>query len=211
MNEFREIIGLAWLTRLAVVLLLTTSGCGVFFHSTSTQKPFTPSTDQGDLVIVRTGDHQFYYVVDKKRQLCFFHAKMYGRTHLVNLPCEDIPEYNDIMGLASANDETERPAEQPKTTASITNPAPARTPKAVSKSPPEQQAPTLDESQMANVKTAFNELQCNRRKGNIEPLETLLQRHNLSLDTWEQAMNELQATPERWATLHDEAAKSCAP
>ena len=92
-----------------IIVLLLSSGCGVFFHATSQQRPFTPSNTNGDLVMVRTGDQQYYYIVDKKRGVCFFHAKMYGRTHLVNLPCEDIPEYGDIMGMTAANTQAHPP------------------------------------------------------------------------------------------------------
>jgi hypothetical protein len=202
---------LTWLRRISLALLVTTSGCGVFFHSTSTQRPFNPTNDNSDLVIVRTSDKQYYYIVDTKRSVCFFHAKMYGRTHLVSLPCEDIPEYEDIMGLAPRKSAaTPTPAKQDPAAAKTSDSMPIP-PKKVSRTPPAEKAPALDTKEMAKVETAFIELQCNRRKGKIEDLETLLERHSLSLDTWEEAMNELQATPERWSTLHDNAAKQCSP
>ena len=64
---------------------------------------------------------------------------------------------------------------------------------------------------MNKVEIAFAELQCKRRKGEVEPLEDLLIRHDLTLDTWESAMSELQAKPEAWTKLHDKAAAQCAP
>ena len=115
------------------------------------------------------------------------------------------------MGLAPTNDAAQPSAKEYGRETSEKPTTMPIAPKAVSRTPPTEQAPTIEDQQMKKVEAAFMELQCNRRKGHIEPLETLLERHALSLETWEDAMNALQSTPKRWSKLHDDAAKECTP
>ena len=203
-----------WLVYIIIAQLLFTSGCAVFFRPHSGQRPFEPATEEGDLVFVRTGDHRYYYVVDTARDICYFHAPMYGRKHLVQIACADLPEYDDIVAENRRGSQPPAAAEPPATptTKAARRPVPTTKERPAKTQASAQQAknmPTVDDDQMQRIVAAFNELQCNRRKGKVEGLETFLERHKLSLDTWERAMESLQAQPERWTKLHDDADAAC--
>ena len=173
---------------LALTLSLL-SGCGAWWRS-SPYEPFTPKVQQSDLVFARTGDQQYYYVLDKKRGLCFFHARLYGERHLATIECDKIPEFRELLGQ-----------NQPE--APVGTDAPAATEVPVE--------PAMAAETVEAVRRAWIQDFCTRRQqgGEGEPMEVLLARHGLDQATYDQVIGGLQADAAAWDALQKEADATC--
>ncbi len=78
------------------------AGCSPLYRQRPAAEPFSPASRSSDLIFVRTGDRHYYYVIDPKRQLCFFHSPLYGQSHMVQLDCSQFPDYERIVAGAEA-------------------------------------------------------------------------------------------------------------
>lgn len=209
------------LPSLVIALLLLSSGCGSFWSSSkkTEDEPFKPSATKGnsDLVFVRTGDRRYYYVIDRKRRACFFHAPMYGKKHLAELDCQKLPEFEEIAGPAPRHDPPRvarraprhRPVAPPPATAPPPEPAapPAATPHA---GEPDPSAPgSLSNETRERFRRAYVQHFCARRAGADEPLEVILSRHRLTPSQWSAAKTEFSADRVLWQALTTEAMESC--
>ena len=198
--------------------LLLMGGCGALWHDGSHREPFQPDQSDSELVFVRTGDRSYYYVIDKERGLCFFHARMYGRDHLVEMDCHKLPEYREITGQAppSPHDAQEaplEPEEQPLVPQGEdlqpAEPAPAS---------PDSEVPQAEEPEVSHELTneernayrrAYVQFYCSQRREEPEPLHVILSRHGLDQATWRHAQAEFSEDRDLWDALTSEAMRAC--
>ena len=196
---------------------LGSSGCGSMWSKGATrseQEPFAPSakSNKSDLIFVRTGDRRYYYVIDKRRRACFFHAPMYGKKHFVEIACERLPEYEELTGKAPQGEPhlTERPRREARRSPPSKRPTPS--PKVADPSP-ERAAPEpgvrLSNETRERFRRAWVQHFCARRSGAEEPLEVILSRHGLSQAEWSGAKDEFSRDQELWQALTAEALEAC--
>ena len=161
------------------------------------EAPFEPTSQDSDLIFARTGDLQYYYVIDTRRELCFFHARLYGKKHLAPIECDTIPEYYDLTGrTAPITGDEEEPAAE-------TDEAPADSPSH------DPTAPTPEETARSSFRRAWVQIVCAKKAGREEPLEVLLSRHGLDTESFERLEAELRADGPAWKTLENDAAAAC--
>lgn len=187
--------------RALILLLLLCTGCGALWSSQSQREPMVPTPGEGgDLVFLRTGDRAYYYVVDKKRAICFFHATMYGKKHLEPIDCQKLEEAAEILSRAG---HTPTP---PPQAAPPAPPAPATAPPATDPAP----TPTaLTNEDRQSFRRAYIQHFCARRQGRDEPLDVFLTRHALPRSRWDTALKEFSADRDLWSALTSEAVESC--
>lgn len=172
--------------RTLLMTLLLAGGCGPFYYGPY-QEPFEPTAKEGDLLFLRTGHRDFYYIVDQKRDLCFFHARMYGRDHLAAIDCAKVPGARPPAADAP-------PAAEPVPV----EPAPV---------PP---APgSLTDTDREAFRRAYIQFHCSQKSDTPEPLESILFNQGLDQERWDRAQAELAADPGLRAELDADAAAAC--
>ncbi|MFT5430951.1 MAG: hypothetical protein ACI9OJ_001630 [Myxococcota bacterium] len=165
----------------------------------TSERPFSPESNESDLVFVRTGDRKYYYIIDKARSRCFFHAPLYGRKHLAPIKCDSIPEYADLMGEHGHEHPSEEPASEE---------TPAEQPVANSGEPvPDDEAAHNDA--MDSFRRAWIQKFCAARAGYEEPQTVLLSRHGLSIEQWDQFETDFKGDPDAWSALQQDADSTC--
>lgn len=210
-------------------LLLLGSGCAGWFSNNkraTESEPFAPgaSGESSDLIFVRTGDRRYYYVIDKKRRACFFHAPMYGKKHMAEMDCRKLPEFEELAGPdprqppAVAHRTPRQPERQPDHEHHTDRrPAPAYpdTPRAqpptaaAPSEPPHAAGEALSNEVRERFRRAYVQHFCARRGGVDEPLEVILSRHRLSSEQWTAAKAEFSGDRALWEALTVEAIEAC--
>ncbi|MBT9559408.1 MAG: hypothetical protein IV100_25490 [Myxococcales bacterium] len=190
------------------------TGCSPLYRNRPTAEPFSPASRNSDLIFVRTGDRHYYYVIDPKRQLCFFHSPLYGRDHMVQLDCGQFPDYERIVAGAEARrsgtsapelngpgdvepDPTGTPTEAPEAAPLPPTGAPAET-------PDEAEGRVYDA-----FRRAYVQVQCGRREKDEEPLELILSRFQLDQETWQAHLDAAKDDEATWADLQTEVDRTC--
>jgi hypothetical protein len=214
-----------------IFFLIFSTGCGALWSHEKSRKPVAPTSTDSDLVFVRTGDRAYYYIVDTRRQLCFFHSTLYGKKHLVEMPCDKLPEYQQVMAQAGV---TPRPA-APRTAPAATVTAPKRAPvyrpgagdvakvaehehrkkRGDVQEPVAEVTPAavatggLTNEDRNAFRRAWVQRFCARRAGQGEALDTLLARHGLDVERWDTAKAEFSSDRDLWSALTGEAMDTC--
>ena len=188
---------------LIVFSLLGFTACAALFEREQAE-PFEPAVENSDLVFIRTGDRNYYYVIDKKRGVCFFHGRLYGRKHMAEMDCQKLPEYQRFAG---------KPAPQPAEPKS--DKTPRRDTGAETEAPPNpgskvQRPPvTLSNEDREAFRRVHVQHFCSRKRGAEEELTTLLSRHQLTRDQYDDAKAEFSADRDLWEALTAEAMAAC--
>ncbi len=211
-------------TRIGFIVagLLFSSGCGSLWSHERDRTPVAPTAPSSDLIFVRTGDRAYYYIVDKQRGLCFFHSTLYGKKHLVELDCEKLPEYRDILRRAGVKHPPKRvaisPPPKPKTMRDhgrLIRPKTDAPQVYTPRSPPaepdvsEHDHTGLSDEDRNAFRRAWVQRFCSRRAGSDEPLDVVLTRHGLDMERWDLAKREFSADRDLWSALTSEAMETC--
>ncbi len=184
----------------AILALLLFGGCGALWQPGVRHEPMKPTAQNSDLVFVRTGDRAYYYVIDKKRHVCFFHSTLYGKQHMTEMDCNKLPEFNELVGNAPRT----RTRPSPRAAA---KPRPA--PVAPARPAPAARPTTLSNEDRNAFRRAYIQHFCARRSGTEEPLAAILPRHGLDARKWNAAKTEFSADKDLWSALTTEAMEAC--
>ena len=188
-----------------ILVLAVSAGCGSWLRD-EPREPFTPASNKSDLVFLRTGDRSFYYIVDKKRNLCFFHGTLYGKKHLAEIDCQKIPEWRRVAGLPDA------PPADPGAPGPGAPPADPGAPPPVDPGgvpPAAPPGPPLTTADRESFRRAWVQYFCARRTGTDESLDAILGRHGLDQDRWNRAKDEFSRDKALLSALQDEARRVC--
>jgi hypothetical protein len=203
------------LTLGAVATALATPGCFAPLHEGRSvrSEPFEPTTKNSDLVFVRTRDRNYYYILDKARRLCFFHAPMYGRDHLASIECATFPDYERLIAKAAGRDHVAPDAEPLDGDSPMADPTSPGSGAGDSAAPA---APTSDataavsrDEQRSAFRRAYVQFECGKREGAEEPLEQVLARFQLSADDWDAIATEVEGDDATWNELEAEVDAAC--
>lgn len=78
----------------------TSMGCGPLPGDRPDPPPAVEQGGTREVVTVYTDNPRYFYLVDTRRALCFFGDRRYPQ--LTNIPCEELPEARDLLGLDAA-------------------------------------------------------------------------------------------------------------
>lgn len=211
-----------------VVALLLVGGCGGMW-TTGSGDPFAPTVEDGDLVFLRTGDRRYYYVIDRKRRMCFFHATLYGKKHLETIECTKLPEFEQFAGkqapVATQKTAPKVVRKSPRAPSQNTARSPrngatgeGRAPRYSSREPTVRAEPQNVRGELASQLTDENRLAfrrayiqqfCAKKRGQDEPLPVILSRFGLDESAWDAAKKEFSSDKDLWEALTAEALESC--
>ena len=168
-------------------------------------EPFNPTSNQSDLEFVRTGDKAYYYVIDRKRKICFFHARMYGHSHMTEIPCDRLPEY-----ASTAEPATPKPQKLNKKPDATSAPSKTKA-QGQTKAPPKSpvSTPPLTTAERTGFKRAYIQYFCARKTGKSEELDAILSRHGIDRNRYELGKAEFSADKDLWVSLSKEATEAC--
>jgi hypothetical protein len=176
------------------IIAVSLSSCAPIW--VQSDQPFEPTVEKSDLVFIRTGDRKHYYVIDTKRRLCFFHSRLYGKKHMVEIACEKVPEYQDFVSA-------------PALTPSAPDAKGVEPPKGSPEPPETTSAKVLTDTDRENYRRVYVQYFCARKGGEDPDLEVILSRHGLDRSTYLQLKEEFGRDKARWAALTALASKAC--
>ncbi len=188
--------------KLAPFVLVAALGTGCF-HMVARQRfevVATPAPDS-DFVLVRTRDHNHYYLIDAARRLCFLHTRLYGREHMVPFDCANFRDYEQVL-------EDDAARRGPRVARTEGDPAPEVAP-GTAAAPEPVVAPDEERPEDQAFRRAYVQLECSRREKAEEPLEVVLERFKLSREAWDQGTAAL--TEDDRAALAEDADATCPP
>lgn len=172
-----------------------------------------------DIVTVHTGDGRYFYLVDTRREMCFFGDRY--RPQLTKVPCEEVPEAWDLLGweateavppndaeVETGEDEPIPPLSPPGQDNGAGDEVSPPPDESVDPGPP----PTAEEKQ--SFEKAFVERFCASRRPSDEDTgppdaAAIAERHGLTPERYEQVREHLSRDAAAWRALSESALKAC--
>ena len=206
--------GPSFLALIALPLILASVGgggaCGPLPGDSPRAAAPAPPPDR-EVVTIRTGDPHSFYLVDTRRELCFFGYRRYPQLTLV--PCEEIPEARELLGYPTDGPDA---AESPDP---AVVPAEGEAPMVgeVEGEEPGDEVPamaptTTDERE--RFASAYVELFCAYRRSGAEdtgpPDEAAIAaRHGLDPERYDELKTAIAADATAWTELSKRAVAAC--
>ncbi|HIA02248.1 MAG TPA: hypothetical protein EYN66_10120 [Myxococcales bacterium] len=194
-----------WIASLITGIFLVS--CAPLWAGPNHGEAIGPSADKSDLIFVRTGDRLHYYVMDSKRKICFFHSRLYGKRHMVEIACDKIPEAQAFLGTSVAK-AAQTKGQKHDSDSTLMKEAPKKIESREPNTPAPRNKP-LSNADRANYKRVYVQYFCARKAGNNPELDVILARHGLTRDAYGQLKTEFGKDKILWSGITTELAKVC--